>query len=221
MALYETYGQYGLSVLIGYLLGCLSPSWLVGKLKGYDVYRSGSGNPGASNTVIMAGKLAGLGVALTDILKAAGSWWLCRRLFPLLRLAGLVAGVAAMFGHMYPVFMRFHGGKGLACLGGTALAFSPKFMLIMLGVAFLVALVTDYVCIATVVMSWVVPAAYGFLTGDWTGAVIWMLPAIPILCKHLINFRRIRTGEELRFSFLWNRKAELERIGRSEEDKAG
>ena len=74
--------------LIGYLLGCLNPAVAVGRIKGYDPKRSGSGNPGASNTVIMAGKLAGLLVALLDILKAAAACRIAQALFPELRLFG-------------------------------------------------------------------------------------------------------------------------------------
>lgn len=213
----SVYGPIPLSLLIGYVLGSFSPAHLIGRIKGYDVHSSGSGNAGASNTVILAGKLLGLGVALTDIFKAATGWWLCRWLFPALRLAGILGGVAAMLGHMFPFYLHFRGGKGLACLGGTALAFSPKFLLVLLGVALVIGLVTDYVCIATVAMSWIVPAAYGWLTKDWVGAAVWAIPAIPILMKHWINFRRIRAGEELRLSFLWKREEELRRIGRYED----
>ena len=66
-------------------------------------------------------------------------------------------------------------------------------------------------------MCVVVPLSYGLLTRDWTGTVIWALPAPVMIFKHRSNFRRIRAGEELRFRFLWNRKAELERIGIEEE----
>ena len=210
--------QILLCLLIGYLLGSISPAWLVGLAKGYDVRKSGSGNAGASNTVIMAGRFAGLGVALADILKAACAWWICRDCFPLLRLAGILGGVSAMLGHMFPFYMKFRGGRGLACLGGVVLAYSPRVLLLMLGIALVIALLTNYVCIATVAMSWIVPAYYAWQTRDWAGAALLAVPAIPILCKHWENFRRIRAGEELRFSFLWNREAELKRIGRSGEE---
>ena len=188
-----TIGKYALCALIGYLLGCISPSYLIGHFKGYDVRESGSGNAGASNTVIMAGKLAGLAVALLDILKAAG--------------------VCALLGHMFPVFLHFRGGRGLACLGGLALAFDPKVLLLMLGIAILIGVLTNYVCIATVCMSVIFPAYYGFVTRDWIGAAILLMPAIPIFLKHIKNFRRIRDGQELRLSFLLNKDKELKRIG--------
>ena len=204
-------------ILLGYLIGCVSPSYLIGKLRGYDVRRSGSGNAGASNTVIMAGKLLGFIVALLDILKAAGSWWLCAALFPELAVAGPLAGVSCLLGHLYPVFLRFRGGKGLACLGGLALATSPKTLLILFGVALLIAVLTNYVCVVTVTMSVVVPVYYWFLTGFLLGALILAVPVVPIFLKHLINFRRIREGKELRLSYVFNKQKELDRIGYEEE----
>lgn len=207
-------------LLLGYLLGCFSPSYVIGKLRGYDVRKSGSGNAGASNTVIMAGKLAGLAVALLDILKAAASWWICRALFPELAFAGPLAGVACLLGHLYPVFLHFRGGRGLACLGGLALAYSPKTLLIMLGVALLIGILTNYVCIVTVCMSVIYPLYYWYLSGYVLGALILAVPIVPIFCKHLTNFRRIRDGQELRLSFVFNKQKELDRIGYHNEDKS-
>ncbi len=204
--------------LLGYLIGSVNHAELIGRLKGYDPKTSGSGNPGASNTVIMAGKRAGLLVALLDIFKAAFSCWLAGKLFPLLRTASLIAGSACILGHMFSLFLHFHGGKGLACLGGVVLAYDPKTLLILLGIAILIALVTNYVCIATTTMAAVWPLWYGVATGFWVGAAILAVPFLPILLRHVENFRRIRRGEELGFSFLWNRAAALERIGRSEDE---
>ena len=204
--------------LIGYFIGCVNPAVAVGRLKGYDPNKSGSGNPGASNTVIMAGKGAGLAVALFDIFKAAAACRLAAYLFPGLRLAAPVAGSACILGHIYPVFLRFRGGKGLACLGGVILAYDPKTMLMMLALALLIGLISNYVCIVTTTMAAVWPAWYGFATGFWLGAAILAIPFVPILLRHLENFRRIRSGEELRLSFLWNKAGELKRIGRSEDE---
>ena len=205
------------SILVGYTLGCISPSYMIGKLHGYDIREEGTGNAGASNTVIMAGKLAGLLVALLDILKAAAAWWICKALFRDFMLAGPVAGVAATFGHMFPVQMHFLGGKGLACMGGVILAYHPRTLLLLFGVALIIGILTRYVAIVTVSMSVIWPLYYGLTTAFWMGAAVLALPAIPIFCKHIPNFQRMRTGEELRLSFLWNREAELVRIGRGDE----
>ena len=178
---------------------------------------AGSGNAGASNTVIMVGKMAGLTVALLDILKAATAWWLCQGLFPGLEVAGPLGGTAAILGHIYPVTLHFHGGKGLACIGGVVLAYSPRTLLFLLGVALLIGVLTRYVAVVTVSMSVIWPLYYGLVTSLWLGAAILAVPALPIFCKHVENFRRMRSGEELRLSFLWNRDAELARVGREDE----
>ena len=212
----NTAGAVILSVLIGYAFGCISPSFLIGKLHGIDVREEGSGNAGASNTVIMVGKMAGLTVALLDILKSALAWWICAMLFPGLAFAWPIAGSAAIVGHIFPVTLHFHGGKGLACIGGVVLAYSPRALLVLLGVALLIGIVTRYVAVVTVSMSVIWPLYYGLATSLWLGAAILAVPAVPIFCKHVENFRRMKTGEELRLSFLWNRKAELARIGRED-----
>ena len=218
----NTAGAVLTTILIGYALGCLSPSFLIGKLHGIDVRVAGSGNAGASNTVIMVGKMAGLTVALLDILKAATAWWLCQwwlcqRLFPGLEVAGPIGGTAAILGHIFPVTLHFHGGKGLACIGGVVLAYSPRTLLFLLGVALLIGVLTRYVAVVTVSMSVIWPLYYGLVTSLWLGAAILAVPALPIFCKHVENFRRMRSGEELRLSFLWNRDAELARVGREDE----
>ena len=200
-------------LLTGYLLGSLSPSFLAGKLRGYDVRESGSGNAGASNTVILVGRFAGLIVALLDILKAACAWWLCAALFPELRLSGILGGVGAILGHMFPLWLRFRGGKGLACLGGVILAYDWRTLLLMLALAIAIGVVTNYVAVATVSMSVIWPVYYGLRTAFWLGAGVLLVPALPIFLRHLVNFRRMRKGEELRLRYLWKKDEELQRIG--------
>ena len=209
--------QGALCLLLGYCLGSLSPSFLIGKFRGYDVRKSGSGNAGASNTVILVGRMAGVFVALVDVLKASCAWCLSTALFPQLRLAGILGGVGAILGHMFPVWLRFHGGKGLACLGGMIIAYDWKAVLVMLAVALAIGLITNYVAIVTVSMSVIWPVYYGLCTAFWLGAGALLIPAVPIFLRHLINFQRIRRGEELRLSYLWKKDAELARIGYSDE----
>ena len=209
--------NYLITSLISYLLGSFNLAYFLAKAHGFDIRDRGSGNAGASNTVIMVGKMAGLTVALLDILKSALAWWICAMLFPELAVAGPIAGSAAILGHMFPVTLHFHGGKGLACIGGVVLAYSPRTLLILLGVALLIGSVTRYVAIVTVSMSVIWPLYYGLATSLWLGAAILAVPAVPIFCKHMENFRRMKTGEELRLSYLWNKDGELARIDRQEE----
>ena len=200
-------------VAAGYFIGCMNPAFIIGRIKGYDVRSSGSKNAGASNTVIMAGKLAGVLVALLDIFKAALSWRLCQALFPQFALAGILGGVACILGHMFPVFLHFCGGKGLACIGGVVLAYDPATFLIMLAITCVIGFATNYIAIATVSIAAIWPVYYGVTTGFWAGAAVLAVPFVPILLRHMTNFRRIRAGEELRLNFLWKKDSELERIG--------
>lgn len=200
-------------VAAGYFIGCINPAFIIGRIKGYDVRSSGSKNAGASNTVIMAGKLAGVLVALLDIFKAALSWRLCQALFPQFALAGILGGVACILGHMFPVFLHFCGGKGLACIGGVVLAYDPATFLIMLAITCVIGFATNYIAIATVSIAAIWPVYYGVTTGFWAGAAVLAVPFVPILLRHVTNFRRIRAGEELRLNFLWKKDSELERIG--------
>ena len=202
-----------ISALIGYLLGCISPSFLIGKRRGYDVRETGSKNAGASNTIIMAGKFAGVLVAVLDILKAAASWWIAAAMFPELEFTGQIAGAACVLGHMFPVFLGFRGGKGFACLGGLALACGPATFLLMVLLAAIIGFASSYICIAAVSMSVVFPLYYALTTGSWLGALILLLPSPFMFYKHRENFLRIAAGQELKLSFLWKKESEMNRTG--------
>ena len=201
-------------ILVGYLLGNISPAFFFGKTKGYDIREEGSRNVGATNVFLLVGKHAFFMTALLDILKAFASWKICQLLFPDLVTAGPLAGSACIIGHLYPVFLRFKGGKGLASMGGVVLAWSWKWFLILLAAAIVIAFTTRYVCLVAPTMSLVFPACFHWQTHLLMSTVILLVPAIPIFYKHRENFVRIREGKEMRTSFLWNKEAELKRIGK-------
>lgn len=200
-------------ILVGYFLGNISPAFLFGKTKGYDIRKEGSGNVGATNVFLLVGKHAFFITAILDILKAFASWKICALLFPELVIAGPLAGVACIAGHMYPVFLRFKGGKGLASLGGVILAWSWKWFLMLLAAAIMIAFATRYVSLVAPTMSIVFPACFYWRTSLLASAVILLFPAIPIFYKHWPNFVNIRDGTEMRTDFIWNKEGELKRIG--------
>lgn len=207
-------GRAFVCALIGYLLGSINPAYLIVRRKGYDVRTEGSGNAGASNALIIAGKAAFLAVVALDVLKAWTSCRICRGLFPALTAAEQIGGAACVLGHLFPFTLGFRGGKGLACQGGVILFWSWRWFLVLLGAAILLAVVTKYVCFVSPTVSIAYPLIFWWRTGFLAGAVVLLTPALPIILKHLENFRRIRTGQEARLSFLWDRDAELERLGR-------
>ena len=203
------------SILIGYLIGCINPSYIVARIKGFDIRRRGSGNAGASNAVITMGKTIGILSAIFDIAKAFFAVWLATRLFADFLFAGEIAGTMCIFGHTLPFYMRFRGGKGLACLAGVILYYDWVVFLIMLGAEVVVVLVTDYLCFVPITASIAFPVVYFIRGGEETrliGALIYFAATALILIKHIENLHRIRTGREMHFSYLWRKDKEMERI---------
>ena len=103
-----------LNIIIGYALGNFSPSYILGRRKGYDIREEGSGNAGATNAFLLLGKNAFFLTAILDILKSFAAYKICEMLFPSLSVAGPIAGAACILGHIWPVLMHFKGGKGMA-----------------------------------------------------------------------------------------------------------
>ena len=202
-----------LCCLLGYAVGNFNTAFLLAKTKGYDIRSEGSGNAGASNAFILLGKNAFFLTALLDIFKAYLAFRLCALLFPELIVAGPIAGSACVIGHIYPALLHFHGGKGLASIGGVVLAWNWKWFFLLLAVAALIAFGTRYVCLAAPAISVIFPACYYWRTGLLLSALVLLAPAVPIFARHWENFVRIREGTEMRTSFIWNKEGELKRIG--------
>ena len=104
---------YLVCALIGYLIGTINPSYIYGKIRGFDIRRRGSGNAGASNATTVLGKKVGVVCALCDILKAVLAYKLVQMLFPALPIAGMLSGIACVAGHIFPFWMGFKGGTAL------------------------------------------------------------------------------------------------------------
>lgn len=195
---------YVLCALLGYFLGAVNPSYIIARLRGFDIREKGSKNAGASNAVILLGRLIGVTCAVFDVAKATFAIWLSGKLFSELAYRFSVTGVACILGHLFPFYMGFRGGKGLACLGGMILAFDFRVFLIMLAAEVLIAFATDYLCFVPLTAAAVFPIVYGVMQGDVWGALILALIFPLILYKHKENLRRIRQKTEMPFCYLWN-----------------
>lgn len=209
--------EYLYSTLIGYFIGCINPSYMIGRLKGVNIKKSGSGNAGASNVLMLFGKVAGLLCALFDIFKAFFAIILTEKLFPELTCALALTGSACMLGHMFPFYMKFNGGKGLASFGGMVLAFDWRVFLVLLALELVFVLIVDYICFVPMTATPVFSVIYGVMTGDVVGGLILLTIALAVNLKHIENIKRIRLGREAHFSFLW-RKEEKERLERQLEE---
>ena len=187
-----------LAVILGaYLLGSSSMAYYLAKLTKKDVSKNGSGNLGASNTVILIGWKAGVLVGIHDIGKGILAVLLVGRLFPALEYAPAAAGVACILGHIFPFYLKFKGGKGLASYIGMTVALNWKLALAVIILLVIVTLITDYIVAGTMSTILVVPAATLVLTGNLILTLILCVPTTVMLFKHRDNFVRIRKGTEV------------------------
>lgn len=212
-------GRCGMSVvyssLIGYVLGCINPSYLIARFKGIDIRERGSKNAGASNAVIVLGKFIGIFAAVFDIMKAFFAYRLSEKLFPGCDYAGILSGCFCILGHIFPAVMGFRGGKGLAALGGVVLAYNVKLFFVLLLCEMLVLLITGYICFVPVTASFAFAVCYAFSERNvWMSVLLFALSAV-ILLKHTVNFKRIKNGTEMRISYLWKKDEEKDRINQS------
>lgn len=196
---------------LGYLVGGLNPAFLMAKAKGFDIRSRGSGNAGASNAVILMGKSAGLFCALFDIFKAYFIFKLTMRLYPLYKILPIIAGVCCILGHMFPIAMNFRGGKGLATLGGVILAYSPVWFAILIFTELCLAIALNYICVVAPSASLIFMIIL-FVNHGAAYAIAFLPVVIAIFYRHMDNFKRIYYGVEARFSFLWNKQNEENRV---------
>ena len=197
---------------IGYLMGCINPAYLIGKKHGIDIREKGSGNAGATNVMMLFGKLTGLLCALFDIFKAYFAIRFVRGLFPFFLQALPVTGVAVILGHLFPFYMSFRGGKGFASLTGSVLAFDLHAFLFIAAIALIVLIIGNYLCLMPITAAILFPIVYLLLSKDFFGAIILCIIPICMCLKHKENIQRIKNETELHFSYLWKPEEEMKRI---------
>ncbi len=200
-----------LCLLIGYGLGSISTSYIYGKARGIDVREHGSGNAGTTNTLRVMGRKAGAIVLAGDMLKTFFAilltWLIFHWFFPdmdyLLR---IYTGAGVILGHDYPFYMKFKGGKGIACSGAMILSFYwgiiPAEVVIFFGIFFL----THYVSLASIFMylgfmAQLVIFGQSGLLGMSQAALIEMYIVAALLTalalfQHRENIKRLIKGEE-------------------------
>lgn len=201
-----------LCLLLGYLFGNINPAYIISRLRGFDIREKGTGNAGASNVMMTMGKKAGLFTALFDIFKAAAASLIAYYLFPQLGFAKILSGCMCIIGHIFPVIMKFRGGKGLACLAGTLLAFDPKLFALILFFELCIGLLFDYICLIPLSGSVLFTMIYALITGDPIGTSVLSAITVIVFFKHIQNIRRIQNGTEAHISFMWNKNKESDRI---------
>jgi glycerol-3-phosphate acyltransferase PlsY len=192
-----------------YLLGSIPTGYLLVRLVRHQDIRSvGSGNIGATNVLRTGGKGLGAATFLLDVLKGCAAVWLggalCAVLLPALayRNAEALAALFAVLGHMFPVWLRFRGGKGAATGFGVFLVAAPWAALAAITVFAIVLALTRYVSVASILGAGSFPVFAWFLvSGDRPPFFIAVQAAVALLIivKHHQNIRRLLAGTESRF----------------------
>ncbi len=195
------------AIAAGYLLGSIPFGYLIARLAGIrDIRRTGSGNIGATNLARSAGFGPGIATLLLDAGKGAAAVWLAIRLGHGFSLPIAAAGLAAIVGHMYPVWLRFRGGRGVATAIGVFLMIAPLAVALDLLVWIASMAIWRYASLSSILWAALLPLAMYWLYApglhpapDVSVAVV--LAAVLILWRHRENLRRLVAGTEPRMTF--------------------
>ncbi len=206
----------GICIVIGYCLGMFQTGYIYGKLHNVDIRQHGSGNAGATNTLRTLGLKAGLITFFGDLCKAMLSmllaWLLFRGTYPGgVMLLEMYAGFGAVLGHNFPAYLKFKGGKGIACTAGFILAFYPPMAVLCLLLFIVVVAVTRYVSLGSILVmicffvQLVVFGELGYLeiasVFKIEAYIVGALFAVMGIWRHKTNIKRLLTGTENKFSF--------------------
>ncbi len=192
--------------LASYLAGSIPTAYIAGYIvKGVDIRTVGSGNVGASNAMRLLGKKWGVGILLFDALKGLVPVLLVQHVYFAQHAAvqryAMVAALAAMVGHVFPVWLGFRGGKGVATGLGVMTALIPVAVAVALPVFILVVAISRYISLGSIVAALVLPAAF-FIDHDLPGSAelfaFVCIACIFVIYKHKSNIKRIVAGEENR-----------------------
>jgi len=189
-----------IATLVAYLLGSIPFGYLLMRVfRNEDVRATGSGNIGATNVARIGGKGLGIATLLLDLGKASAAVLIARHFYTYDIAAA--AAIAAILGHVFPVWLGFRGGKGVASALGVFLALTPAAALSVLGVFILIFVLTRYVSLASIIASVSFPFFAFYFVPQRSAIVITCFLFVPalIIVKHHQNIRRLFAGTESRF----------------------
>lgn len=184
-------------IVLGYLAGSLPFAYLLARRAGIDVRRAGSGNVGAANVLRTTGPWRGVVVMSLDVAKGVLAVVLATVTNAGATLTALAAA-AAIVGHIYPVWLRFHGGKGVAVAAGVFAALMPLATALAATLFLVIVMATRYVSLGSIAATVALPPA-AWLTGEPAAVVAAAAgTGLLILFRHRGNIRRLRAGTERR-----------------------
>jgi len=192
-----------ISLISAYLIGSIPTAYLFGRIiKGIDIRNYGSGNVGATNVYRVVGKVPGFMALFLDILKGCLPVIILPVIFNVdnnmitIDTYKLLIGISAIAGHVWPVFLKFKGGKGVATTAGVVLALMPAVFIISFIIWVLVFIIFRYVSLASVIAAIAMPIAVIVLKMPISIAIFAIMLSIVGIYKHKSNISRLIKGEE-------------------------
>jgi glycerol-3-phosphate acyltransferase PlsY len=185
------------SIIIAYLLGSVPCGYIIGKMKGRDIRRYGSGNIGTANALRVLGLPAALVVLLGDTVKGLLGVFLGYRLGGS-NAAAVLGGIAAVCGHNWSLFLGFKGGKGVATAFGAALGLSPLLALALVPVWVVAVVLTRYSSLGSILAAGLAPIAALFLRQGWPAFFFALIAGTMVIWRHKSNIKRLLAGTELK-----------------------
>ena len=195
-----------LLILLGYLYGSIPFALVIGKVfYNTDVRESGSGNLGGTNAGRVLGKKAGISVIVLDALKAVIIFYLSSYLslkFNLNPNIKYIAGLACIFGHCYPIFAEFRGGKAVSTSLGYFLCIEPLYAVVAIVVFLLVLKISKYVSLSSVSTALIVLCITPFLAVSITAKLCMLIAVILLVYRHKDNIKRIKNHTESKIQWM-------------------
>jgi glycerol-3-phosphate acyltransferase PlsY len=187
-------------IFASYLLGAIPFGLLIGRLVGADVRLAGSGNIGATNVGRVLGKKLGILTLLCDVAKGFLSVWAATKLLPptaaYRELMVALSGLASVVGHLFPLYLRFKGGKGVATALGVFLALSPWSVLISVLIFLGAVMASGFVSVGSLLASALIPVWLWILGASPTLIGVSLVIVVLIWFKHGANLGRLIRGQE-------------------------
>lgn len=190
--------QLAMSAIIGYLFGSLNLAALFSKLKKKDLKEMGTGNLGTTNAMLIFGKRYAIWVLIFDILKAVLAVRISQCFFPYKEYSGLTAGTASILGHIYPFYLGFSGGKGVASLLGLSLATDPLMGILIIVIGISLMLISNHAVVWPISVSIMFPVFNGLRTRNLIVIVVSICIGALIIYKHRHVIVDTLHGKEIR-----------------------
>ena len=195
-----------LLILLGYLYGSIPFALVIGKVfYNTDVRESGSGNLGGTNAGRVLGKKAGISVIVLDALKAVIIFYLSSYLslkFNLNPDIKYIAGLACIFGHCYPIFAEFRGGKAVSTSLGYFLCIEPLYAVVAIVVFLLVLKISKYLSLSSISTALIVLCITPFLAVSITAKLCMLIAVILLVYRHKDNIKRIKNHTESKIQWM-------------------